>query len=172
MSLSDSDVEGWTQLHNNIFVSSFEVASNVSKYHSFYETYGIKCVINMAREIGISSNQMVYYRQNQIQYFRFPLDDIDVAIPKETFEAIVKNYKRVPTLIHCHAGVNRSAVMAVAIFCKYENIYNLHPVILIEKMRLQSRKYFDENGKVKQRMVPFLMNLPFERSVVRWCLGD
>ena len=117
----------------------------------------IKFIINCTRDVPLKFNK-------KIDYFRVPLDDSlkqkDIDLMTHFIPLIVqileKNVKnKINTLVHCHAGMQRSAIIVAAYILKDKKL-NSHKDALEFVIKKRVIAFF--NGK----------SVNFEQSIIKY----
>lgn len=123
--LRESDADG------NIYLSDANFAQNpqnATKWNSL----GIDLIINVTSNDPTSVQIQELYNLLGIDYFYAPINDDNQPIPANYLsnilnEVMKENAKRgrpANILIHCSAGINRSALVAAAILWYTTNVYD------------------------------------------------
>ena len=123
----DNEFYKISPITNNIYLSGVMIAQDINKI----KEYNINCIINCTKHIPNNFNN--------ITYLRVPIDDgynQDINIYfDETFnfiETSIKNNQNI--LVHCHAGISRSATILIAYFMKKNN-WNLQQALKFVKSK-------------------------------------
>jgi hypothetical protein len=131
---------------------------------TFIKNPDIRLVINTSVDSPASSAMKKFYVANGIDYLYAPLADIDMPPPPDFLPKIVKFVKKHDSdtiLIHCSAGVNRSALLAAAILwytTPNRQLYWSTPKELIEYMRTR---------QISDRKYPLLINDTFYNYLLK-----
>ncbi|GCC43006.1 hypothetical protein chiPu_0027272 [Chiloscyllium punctatum] len=112
-SLALAGLGGIAQITPSLFLSSGNVASN---RHAVY-TRGITCIVNATLELASP-------RWADVEFVKVPLPDLPHAPLSLYFDTVADKVQEVSrrsgrTLVHCVAGVSRSATLCIAYLMKH-----------------------------------------------------
>jgi dual specificity phosphatase 12 len=107
-----------------LYISNWFASNN----ENIMEEYNIKLVITLETR-GKPRNILNYYNKNKIHHIHYYLDDHPNADIKRFFdhsESIISEYIRnnKNVLVHCYAGISRSATIVLNYLLKDYYIYN------------------------------------------------
>src|SRR5579872_2017414 len=108
---------GVTTFTPHIYLSDANFAQN-PYFANTWKALNIGLIINVTSDDPITPEIKKLYKQLGIDYLAAPIKDNNEPLPKNYLERIllyVMNYKPTNILIHCSAGVNRSALVAGAL---------------------------------------------------------
>lgn len=114
--ISEGDIGGIAQITSSLFLGRASVASN----RHLLQARGITCVVNATIEIP-------NFNWPQFEYVKVPLADIPHAPIRLYFDTVADKIHSVSkkhgaTLVHCAAGVSRSATLCIAYLMKFHNL--------------------------------------------------
>ncbi|KAM6174431.1 dual specificity protein phosphatase 14 isoform 2-T3 [Erethizon dorsatum] len=114
--ISEGDIGGIAQITSSLFLGRGSVASN----RHLLQSRGITCIVNATIEIP-------NFNWPQFEYVKVPLADIPHAPIRLYFDTVADKIHSVSrkhgaTLVHCAAGVSRSATLCIAYLMKYHNV--------------------------------------------------
>ncbi|XP_063721151.1 dual specificity protein phosphatase 18-like [Symsagittifera roscoffensis] len=109
-------ISGLCKIAPSLFISSYEGAND----SNLIRHYGITCVVNATPDLPNPGTRGV-------EYLRVPVDDIPTAQLMPHFEYVTQKINQVKlnggkTLVHCVAGVSRSATLCIAYLMRYEGL--------------------------------------------------
>jgi len=166
--------------HNKLFLSGGQLAlpgspqtggDAVNRAMSFWKAAEIRTILNVSSGETATKRHLELFRAAGIRYEQIPIDDIDTDTGTDFqyfFSAVLQVYKRHVErpaagnfLVHCSAGINRSALAAGAILWTNSDEKWKSGPEMIEYMRVQQKKY---------RGMPILLeNKLFQRELVAFC---
>ncbi|XP_060612996.1 dual specificity protein phosphatase 14 [Anolis sagrei] len=116
---SDGTMGGIAQITPFLYLSKGSVASN----RQLLLARGITCIVNATVEVPNANFP-------NFEYYRVPVADMPSAPISMYFDSVADKIqsvarKRGATLVHCAAGVSRSATLCIAYLMKYQNV-SLH----------------------------------------------
>ncbi|XP_010007344.1 PREDICTED: dual specificity protein phosphatase 14 [Chaetura pelagica] len=114
--LSESALGGIAQITPSLYLSRGSIASN----RHLLLSRGITCIINATIEIP-------NFNWPQFEYVKVPLADMPNAPISLYFDSVADKINSVArkhgaTLVHCAAGVSRSATLCIAYLMKYHKV--------------------------------------------------
>ncbi|XP_007946085.1 dual specificity protein phosphatase 14 [Orycteropus afer afer] len=114
--ISEGDIGGIAQITSSLFLGRGSVASN----RHLLQARGITCIVNATIEIP-------NFNWPQFEYVKVPLADMPHAPIGLYFDTVADKIHSVSrkhraTLVHCAAGVSRSATLCIAYLMKYHNV--------------------------------------------------
>ncbi len=123
-----------------LFIGSQEVASNFSELGK----HGIKAILNVAVGVSQIHYQNVDYKSMPI----FDLPDFDIrACFEEALDFITRSMEKCPVLVHCNAGISRSATIIAAYLIREKEMTFSEALKLIKDARPAARP---NEGFIKQ----------------------
>ena len=147
-----------------IYLSDAPYAQNPD---TFKKNPNIKLVINTSIDSPASEGMKQFYVLNGIDYLWAPIEDIE-KVPDPTFLPRIVNYVKKrgnsgDILIHCSAGINRSALVTAAILwhtTPNRHLYWHTPKDLIDYMRskqmLDRKQYLLINNTFYKHLIQYL----------------
>ncbi|XP_008118324.1 dual specificity protein phosphatase 14 [Anolis carolinensis] len=113
---SDGTMGGIAQITPFLYLSKGSVASN----RQLLLARGITCIVNATVEVPNANFP-------DFEYYRVPVADMPSAPISMYFDSVADKIqsvarKRGATLVHCAAGVSRSATLCIAYLMKYQNV--------------------------------------------------
>ncbi|KAK2506104.1 hypothetical protein MC885_000868 [Smutsia gigantea] len=114
--ISEGDIGGIAQITSSLFLGRGSVASN----RHLLQARGITCIVNATIEIP-------NFNWPQFEYVKVPLADMPHAPIGLYFDTVADKIHSVSrkhgaTLVHCAAGVSRSATLCIAYLMKFHNV--------------------------------------------------
>ncbi|XP_017513468.1 dual specificity protein phosphatase 14 [Manis javanica] len=114
--ISEGDIGGIAQITSSLFLGRGSVASN----RHLLQARGITCIVNATIEIP-------NFNWPQFEYVKVPLADMPHAPIGLYFDTVADKIHSVSrkhgaTLVHCAAGVSRSATLCIAYLMKVHNV--------------------------------------------------
>lgn len=113
---SEGDIGGIAQITSSLFLGRGSVASN----RHLLQARGITCIVNATIEIP-------NFNWPQFEYVKVPLADMPHAPIGLYFDTVADKIHSVSrkhgaTLVHCAAGVSRSATLCIAYLMKFHSV--------------------------------------------------
>ncbi|XP_042298322.1 dual specificity protein phosphatase 14 [Sceloporus undulatus] len=113
---SDGTMGGIAQITPFLYISKGSVAAN----RQLLLARGITCIINATVELP-------NYNFPEFEYYKVPVADMPNAPISLYFDSVADKIQSVArkhgvTLVHCAAGVSRSATLCIAYLMKYQNV--------------------------------------------------
>lgn len=152
----------------NVYLSDANFAQDTQNVQ-IWQQLNIDLIINVTiNDPTPHATQRVYLNTN-INYYWYPIKDDNGPIPNNflpTILDLIHKKKGKNILIHCSAGINRSALVATAILwvtaSDHERMYKgwRSPVNLISDMRRQ---------QLNDRNMPLLINPHFYDYIIEFC---
>jgi protein-tyrosine phosphatase len=111
-----------------------------SQDKDFFETFHIKCVINATTHIQVAP----FYKQKKISFKRVPVYDSNDS---ENLSLMIKHKSSAinfidgaqklqhPMLVHCHAGMQRSATIVAFFLMQHYNMTKKQAIKFIKSRR-------------------------------------
>jgi len=107
-----------SKITDNIYLSGINGASSMNKLNE----HNIKCILNCTK------NELNYFENNNdMTYMRIPINDTTDQHIEQYFDSTYKFIEKCISenknvLVHCHAGISRSATILIAYFMRKNNI--------------------------------------------------
>ncbi|ELK35902.1 dual specificity protein phosphatase 14 [Myotis yumanensis] len=114
--IAEGDIGGIAQITSSLFLGRGSVASN----RHLLQARGITCIVNATIEIP-------NFNWPQFEYVKVPLADMPHAPIGLYFDTVADKIHSVSrkhgaTLVHCAAGVSRSATLCIAYLMKFHSV--------------------------------------------------
>ncbi|KAI8052528.1 dual specificity phosphatase 12 [Syncephalis plumigaleata] len=119
-----------TKVYHQLYISDYETAQNISKLRETGITHVVRCLVDVDEE----------QCHDGITYLNIEIQDVEQAnllqhLPSTCNfiqEALTRNQS---VLVHCQAGVSRSAAVVIAYIMKMEQLSYEQALIYVQKTR-------------------------------------